>query len=160
MEINRAPAVVGGKYKIAVMKKNNISKNRLLKGFGKNLPEGAIITDSPQKEKMSEVLFEFAKPLTDVCEDDEAFYLAIQISAIAWNSSFFPLKERNKLIDEVITECMNDKKERKITKEILSKMLERKEKNFPNIKIIIVDFQISYRDGQRNLTVISSPINE
>ena len=158
MEINRAPAVVGGKYKIAVMKKNNISKNRLLKGFGKNLPEGAIITDSPQKEKMSEVLFEFAKPLTDVCEDDEAFYLAIQISAIAWNSSFFPLKERNKLIDELINKCRNEK-ERKTAKEILSKMLERKEKNFPNIKIMILDFKISCSDEENHLTVISSPIN-
>ena len=146
------------------MKKNNLSKNRLLKGFGKNLPEGAIITDSPQKEKMSEVLFEFAKPLTDACEDDEAFYIAIQISVLTWNLSFFPLKERKELIDEFINKCMKDNvkgnREIKTTRELLSKMLERKEKNFPNIKRMILDFQISYTNGKPYLNVLSSPTNE
>ena len=152
--------MVGEKYKIAVMKKNNISKNRLSMGFGKNLPEGAIITDSHQKEKMSEVLIEFAKPLTDECEDDEAFYLAIQISVLTWNLSFFPLKERKKLIDEFINKCVNDNREIKTTREILSKMLERKEKNFPDIKRMIIDFQISYTNGKPYLNVMSSPTNE
>ena len=50
-------------------------------------------------------------------------------------------------------------KERKTAKEILSKMLERKEKNFPNIKIMILDFKISCSDEENHLTVISSPIN-
>jgi hypothetical protein len=146
------------------MKKNNLSKTRLLKDFGKNLPEDVIITDSPKKEKMSKVLLEFAKPLTDECEDDEAFYTAIQISALTWNLSFFPLKERNKLIDEFINKCMKDNvkgnREIKTTKEILLKMLERKEKNFPNIKRMIIDFQISYPKGEPYLNVLSSPTNE
>ena len=46
--------------------------------------------------------------------------------------------------------------QREIAKEILSKMLERKEKKFPNIKRMIMDFQISYKDGQHHLDVISS----
>ncbi len=154
------PCGSGKKYKKCCYEKNNISKILLSNGFGKNLPKGAIITTNPQQEKMSEVLLEFAKPLTNGCEDGKAFYNALQISAIAWNSSFFPSKERNKLIDEDINKYINDNSDREIAKEILSKMLERKEKNFPNIKIIIMDFQISYGDGQRHLTVISSPINE
>jgi len=158
VEINHAPAILGKNTKSAVMKKNNIIKNLLSKGFGKILPKRTIITDSPQKEKMSEILLEFAKPLTDECEDDKAFYNAIQISVITWNSSFFPLKERNKLIDELINKCRNEK-ERKTAKEILSKMLERKEKNFPNIKIMILDFKISCSDEENHLIVISSPIN-
>ena len=152
------PCGSGKKYKKCCYEKNNISKILLSNGFGKNLPKGAIITTNPQKEKMSEILLEFAKPLTDECEDDKAFYNAIQISVITWNSSFFPLKERNKLIDELINKCRNEK-ERKTAKEILSKMLERKEKNFPNIKIMILDFKISCSDEENHLTVILSPIN-
>ena len=130
------------------------------KGFGKNLPEEAVITTNPQKEKMSEILLEFAKPLTDECENDKAFYNALQISVIAWNSSFLPSGERNKLIDESINKYINDNSERAMAKEILLKMLERKEKNFPSINRMIMDFQISYRDGQQHLYVISSTINE
>jgi uncharacterized membrane protein YheB (UPF0754 family) len=126
----------------------------------KKLPKEAVITTNPQNEKMSEVLLEFAKPLTDECENDKAFYNALQISAIAWNSSFLPPGERNKLIDESINKYINDNSERAMAKEILSKMLKRKEKNFPNINRMIMDFQISYRDGQQHLDVISSTINE
>jgi len=154
------PCGSGKKYKKCCYEKNNISKILLSNSFGKNLLKGAIITTNPQKEKMSEVLLEFAKPLTDECEDEKAFYNALQISAIAWNSSFFHPKERNKLIDEDINKYINDNSDREIAKEILSRMLVRKEKNFHNIKIMIVDFQISYRDGQQHLNVISSPINE
>lgn len=154
------PCGSGKKYKKCCYEKNNISKILLSNGFGKNLPKEAVITTNPQKEKMSEVLLEFAEPLTDECEDDKAFYNVLQISAIAWNSSFFSPKERNKLIDESINKHINDNSGREIAKEILSKMLERKEKNFPNIKRIIIDLQISYRDGQQHLDVISSSINE
>lgn len=154
------PCGSGKKYKKCCYGKNNINKILLSKGFGKNLPKEAVITTNPQKEKMSEVLLEFAKPLTDECENDKAFYNALQISAIAWNSSFLPPGERNKLIDESINKYINDNSERAMAKEILSKMLKRKEKNFPNINRMIMDFQISYRDGQQHLNVISSTINE
>ena len=154
------PCGSGKKYKKCCYGKNNINKIILSKGFGKNLPEEAVITTNPQKEKMSEILLEFAKPLTDECENDKAFYNALQISVIAWNSSFLPSGERNKLIDESINKYINDNSERAMAKEILLKMLERKEKNFPNINRMIMDFQISYRDGQQHLDVVSSTINE
>jgi len=128
----------------------------LANGFGKNLPKDVVITTNTQKEKMSEVLLEFAKPLTDECENDKAFYNALQICIIAWNSSFLSPEERTKLIDESFNKYINDNDEREIAKEILSKMLERKQKKFPNIKRMILDFQISYKDGQQHLNVISS----
>jgi uncharacterized membrane protein YheB (UPF0754 family) len=154
------PCGSGKKYKKCCYGKNNINKILLSKDFGKKLPKEAVITTNPQNEKMSEVLLEFAKPLTDECENDKAFYNALQISAIAWNSSFLSPGERNKLIDESINKYINDNSERAMAKEILSKMVERKEKNFPNINRMIMDFQISYRDGQQHLNVISSTINE
>lgn len=150
------PCGSGKKYKKCCYEKNNISQTLLANGFGKNLPKDAVITTNTQNEKMSEVLLEFAKPLIDECKDDKAFYKALQISAIAWNSSFFSPEERKKLIDESFNKYINDNNEREIAKEILSKMLERKEKKFQNIKRKILDFQISYRDGQQHLNVISS----
>ena len=154
------PCGSGKKYKKCCYGKNNISKILLSNGLVKDLPEGTIVTANLQKEKMSEVLLEFAEPLTNECEGDKAFYNALQLSAIAWNSSFFPFKERNKLIDRDINKYINDNYDREIAKEILSRMLERKKKNFSHIKTMIVDFQISYRDGQRHLNVMSAPINE
>ncbi len=150
------PCGSGKKYKKCCYEKNNINKILLSKDFRKNLPKEAVITTNPQKEKMSEVLLEFAKPLTDECKDDKAFYKALQISAIAWNSSFLPPRERNKLIDESINKYINDNSDRVIAKKILSKMLERKEKKFLNINRMIIDFQISYKDGQQHLNVIST----
>ena len=154
------PCGSGKKYKKCCYEKNNISKIFFSNDLGKNLPEGTIVTANPQKEKMSEIFLKFSEPLTDVCEDSRAFYNALQLSAIAWNSSFFALKERNKLIDGGVNKYINDNYDREIAKEILSMMLERKKKNFSHIKTMIVDFQIAYRDGQRHLTVMSAPINE
>jgi len=150
------PCGSGKKYKKCCYKKNNISQIVLANGFGKNLPKDVVITTNTQKEKMSEVFLEFAEPLTEKCEDDKTFYNALQICAIAWNSSFLSPEERNKLIDESFNKYINDNNEREIAKEILSKMLERKEKKFPDIKRMILDFQISYKDGQQHLNVISS----
>ena len=154
------PCGSGKKYKKCCYGKNKIRKILLSDGTCKKLPKGAILTENPQKEKMSEILLEFAEPLTDVCEGDRAFCNALQLSAIAWNSSFFSLKERNKLIDDGIDKYIDNNNDREITKEILSMMLERKKKNFSHIKMFIVDFQIAYKDEQRHLTVMSAPINE
>ncbi len=146
----------GKKYKKCCYEKNNLSQILLAKGFGKNLPKDIVITTNTQQEKMSEVFLEFAEPLIDECENEKTFYNALQICAVAWNSSFLSPEERNKLIDESFNKYINDNNEREIAKEILSKMLERKEKKFQNIKRMIMDFQISYKDGQRHLYVISS----
>ncbi len=154
------PCGSGKKYKKCCYGKNNINKIILSKDFGKNLPKDAVITHNLQKEKMSEVLLDFAKPLTDECENNKAFLNALKFSIIAWNSSFLSPAERKKFIDESFNICIKDSNERAIAYEILSKMLERKEKKFPNINRIIMDFQISYRDGQHRLDVISSIKNE
>lgn len=155
------PCGSGKKYKKCCYQKNNTSNEiPFLKEFSQNLPKDAVITTSPQKEKMSEVLLEFAEPLTAACGDNNSFYNALQISAIAWNTSFFPPEERKKSTDECINEYISDKKARETTKEILLKMLRRKEQDFPDIKRMIMDFKVSYRDGERHLYVISSPLNE
>ena len=154
------PCGSGKKYKRCCYQKKDNNEISLSKSFGQNLPEGAVIADIPQKEKMSEVLLEFAKPLTDECEDDKALYNALQLSSIAWNASFFPPKKRNKLIDESLNEHISDKNGREMVKEILLKMLSRKEKDFPNIKRMIMDLQVSYKDRQQHLDVISSPANK
>jgi|GEM_PF-1435665 len=154
------PCGSGKKYKKCCYEKNNIGQTLLANGFGKNLPKDAVITTKTQNEKMSEVLLDFAEPLIDKCKDDKAFYNALQICAIAWNSSFLSPEERNKLIDESFNKYINDNEDREIAKEILSKMLERKQKKFPDIKRMIMDFQISYKDGQQHLFVTSSLKNE
>jgi uncharacterized membrane protein YheB (UPF0754 family) len=150
------PCGSGKKYKKCCYEKNNISQILSANGFGKNLPKDVVITTNTQKEKMSEVFLEFAEPLLDKCEDEKSFHNALQICAIAWNSSFLSLEERNKLMDESFKKYIKDNNEREIAREILSNMLERKEKKFPDIKRMIMDFQISYRDGQQHLNVISS----
>jgi len=154
------PCGSGKKYKKCCYQKKDNKEITLSKSFGQNLPEGAVITNIPQKEKMSEVLLDFAKPLIDEYEDDKALYNALQISSIAWNASFFPPKERKKLIDESLNEHISDKNGREMVKEILLEMLRRKEKDFPNIKRMILDLQVSYKDGQQHLDVISTPANK
>lgn len=154
------PCGSGKKYKKCCYGKNNISKNLFSNSPGKEFLEEAILIENPQKEKISEILLEFAEPLTAACEGDKAFYNALQLSVIAWNSSFFSLKERNELIDEGINKHIDNNEDREITKEIISMMLDRKKKNFSHIKMFIVDFEITYKGKKRHLTVLSSPINE
>ncbi|MGM0365021.1 MAG: SEC-C metal-binding domain-containing protein [Actinomycetota bacterium] len=154
------PCGSGKKYKKCCYGKNNKGKILFSSGLRKDLPEGTIVTPNTRNEKMSEILLEFAEPLTDECESDRAFFNAIQLSALAWNSSSFPPKERKKLIDGDIEKYIKDNLDKKTVKAILSMMLERKKKSFSHIKMMIVDLEISRKDGQHQLNVMSAPINE
>ncbi len=153
------PCGSGKKYKKCCYGKNDKGKILFSSGPGKDLPEGATVIPNTRK-KMSEILLEFAKPLTDVCKSDRAFYNAIELSATAWNSSLFPPKEQNEITEECIEKYIGDNQDKEIVKEILSMMLERKEKYFSHIRWMIMDLEISYRDGEHQVNVMSAPINE
>lgn len=151
------PCGSGKKYINCCYKKDKTGNKILLsKGFSQNLPEDMVVTTLPGEKKMSEVLLEFATPLTDELEDDDVFYRALNLAAIAWNASFFPIEEREKIISENINEVITNEHDREMTKAVLFKMILRKDEHFPNIKRMIVDLEISYIDGNLHLDVISS----
>ncbi|OPL12921.1 MAG: hypothetical protein AVO38_14350 [delta proteobacterium ML8_D] len=152
------PCGSGKKYKKCCYGKNDKGKIIFSGGLGKDLPEGATVTPNTQN-KMSEILLEFAKPLTDLCESDRAFCSAIELSSIAWNSSFFPRKKINKLTEESIEKYIGNQ-DKEIVKEMLSMMIERKKEIFSHVKTMIVNLEITYKDGEHQLNVMSAPINE
>jgi hypothetical protein len=153
------PCGSGKKYKKCCYDKNDKGKIIFSCGLKKDLAEGATMTSGTQK-KMSEILLEFAKPLTDVCKSDRAFCSAIELSAIAWNSSFFPRKKMNKLTEESIEKYIEDNQDKEMIKEMLSMMIERKKKSFSLIKTMILNFEITYKNGEHKINVMSAPIKK
>ncbi|MCK4668396.1 SEC-C domain-containing protein [Candidatus Dependentiae bacterium] len=157
------PCGSGKKYINCCYKKNKaINKTTLSKAFKKEFPEFTIVPTSPKEQKMSEVLFEFAMPLTDKIEDEDdvALSSAVHLAAIAWNASFFSIEEREKLINEEIDDYITDEKDREITKAILFGMMIRREEHFTDIKRLIVDLEITNKGGDLHLDVISGPLTK
>ena len=154
------PCGSGKKYKKCCYGKDVVDGILFSSDLGKDLREEMTIIPNTGKVKMSEILLEFAEPLTDACENNKSFINAINLSMIAWNISFFPKKERKELMDESIEKFTGDRHDKRTIKNILSMMQERKEKEFSHIKMMMVDLEITFKDGNHQLNVLSAPINE
>lgn len=116
--------------------------------------DDVIVLSNPEM-KMSEVLIEFAQPLLKVARTPEQFRTAIGIAGIAWNSALLPDQEIEKQLVSLLPES---KPEYDDILPIMEMLKERKQRDFAEYNLIIVDYQISGKAPNYQLSVVSSPI--
>jgi hypothetical protein len=118
-----------------------------------------LLSEHPDVEKMSQVILNFARPLTDVVtnSDDRGFKTAITTAILIWNVSILPDEEREGFLEEVLDEIKNAYPEsRKDFLEIYDALIQRKKKYFQYNKRFIVDFKIGTSKKSRELSVVST----
>lgn len=105
-----------------------------------------IIPNPPGKEKMSEVILEYARPLLDPAETVEEQKKAVAMAIICWNISFIDPEERDAMIAQTFAETgeMLDS----AIREVIEFMLNRKEDLFAHNKRIVEDWIIKDRGRQ------------
>ena len=124
--------------------------------------EGIEYRDSPDGVKMSAVILKLAEPLLKKYgDDDKRIKTIISLTTIEWNRLMLPDDEREKFQDEMIDKLSPPDAEAEMVGSILylsDLIAERQKKYFPDIKKVIVDYELIVSDGNITLNISSAPI--
>ena len=122
------------------------------------LPKRQITIVQNPGEKMSEVLLSFAKPILNGDEDNSKLDRIMGFVMMVWNLAVLSPEKREDVILG-IAELFSFDTGQGIdgTLSLIDILLKRKEKYFPHIKKLIVDYEISQKQGQPSLKIISAP---
>jgi len=115
----------------------------------------------PTANKLSAVILEFVKPLSERIDNDEMNKSMIQFGILVWNISLFPMEDREKQKDSIIKRLVKDKQIEDEFNEIYDYLIFRKDTLFKNDRRFVVDYVITEHENNFNLTIGSTKlINE
>jgi len=123
------------------------------------LLEDTVIIHEPRgKEKMSEVLEEFAQPYLDLVDDSfEMQNKVIAMAALAWNFTLLPRKERKAAVEDLISSLsLQDERAEEDTRQIIKEMIKRKKRYFRANKRFILSYDMSKTKDGFYLSVAST----
>ena len=114
-----------------------------------------MVPNPPGKEKMSEVIVEYARPLMEAAQTVEEQNKAITMAIICWNISIIDIEERDLRITETFAEAGETLDP--ATKEVIEFMLNRKDDLFRDNKRIVEDWIVKDRGSQLWFEVATRP---
>ena len=118
---------------------------------------------TPEGEaKMSAVILQLAEPLIKqhgkTAEQAEAI---IMLTIAGWNKSMFPT-DKQPMIEKDLIDCFVPKDGSAaavgVALEVMDHIAEQREKLFPSLRKIILDYEAEIGGGRLNLDVTSAPI--
>jgi hypothetical protein len=124
--------------------------------------ESLKFIEPPDGVKMSEVILKLADPLLKKYgDDDKIIETIISLTISVWNKMMFPEDEQEKLQDEMIDHMVprsGDAEDISVIVYINDLITERKNKYFPNLKKVIISYDLTVSRGNIALNVTSAPI--
>ncbi len=124
--------------------------------------EGIEFIESPDGVKMSAVILKLAEPLLkEYGDDDKRIETIISLTIIEWNRFMFPEDVREKFQDEMIDTLSPPGDEADTVGSILyisDLIAKRQKKYFPDLKKMIIDYELIVSDGDITLNISSAPV--
>ena len=113
--------------------------------------------------KMSEVILELADPLLDgdVSNAKEVDFI-VQLTIIAWNKAMFSADRQDALEREVIDTLVPPDGDAELVGAViqaLDMVEERRQKLFPNLRRVVVNYDLQVSEGRVALNIVSAPIS-
>ena len=145
-------------------KKTSQSDGKNLEEFKQKVRQGSssdklVIVDSPENEKMSDVLQEFIAPYSKHIKNVQNYRDLLTMAVAAWNSCLVSHGERQELINALLNDdkFKDDPELQQDIKKIFNDLVARKKKYFSNNKRLITNFQLKSIDNNEcHLAVASS----
>ena len=114
-------------------------------------------TEYVSASKLSEVILDYAKPLTDAADGSEIEEKAIRMSVTLWNASLFPKVKALETIEPILNEMANgDQLLKEEFYTMFEMMYKRKQSLFSNDNRFIVDYQLEENNEGFSLQVAST----
>jgi hypothetical protein len=130
------------------------SMERLKNRAHDNLGEECILYEGRFKIKMSEVILDLAHDLLELAETKSQYKKAIGITCMAWNLSVLSGVEKEKSLDELFNK-LNDEEARNDTFDIISAIIEKKNRHYSQVNRLIVDYEVLGNRDNIHLNVMS-----
>ena len=112
--------------------------------------------------KISEAILRINEPLRNRYQEPHRIETIIYLTVMAWNISLFKGEERTELQEKIVEKLPQDfgGEDVAILFDNLETLIERKEKEFPDIREYIIDHQVSFSGDSFTLNVTAAPIKE
>jgi hypothetical protein len=150
-------------------KQTNTKYKRLQQKVKDGLEQPGIPTESIEfiealdGVKMSEVILKLADPmLKEYGDNDKQIKTIISLTIIEWNRIMLPKDVGEKFQDEMIDTLSSEVGEADTVGSILyiSKLIaERQKKYFPDLKRLILDYELIVSEGDITLNISSAPVD-
>ena len=116
----------------------------------------------PGEIKISEAILRMNEPLRNRYQEPHKIQTIIYLSIMAWNLSLFKGEERTELQEKIIEKLPPDFGGEDVAMlfDNVEMLIERKEKEFPDIREYIIDHQVSFSGTSFSLTVSAVPLEE
>jgi len=118
---------------------------------------------TPEGEaKMSAVITQLAEPLLKQHGTNaQRAETIISLTVAAWNKSMFP-SDKQPFIEKELIDCIilkdGNAEDIGIAIDVMDMIAERREELFPNLRKVIVDYEVDISGGRLNLNVTSAPV--
>src|SRR3990167_8419238 len=105
--------------------------------------------------KMSEVILHLAEELLEYATSKQDSNKAITVTCAAWNLAIFPDEKQQKEINNLIA-GIDDEQGKQDTRDIINAIIDKKNRYYPNIKRMIVDFDLQGDHNNLRLNIAST----
>ncbi len=117
----------------------------------------------PPQERMSDVLTDFAEPLTSSARTDEDVRKAIGIAILAWNLALQAEEQQEELLRQAVRDlgeaAGNDAETMEYFENLVRTLVIRKKALYPKNSRVILKYEITERGDDLHLLVTSSAPN-
>ena len=125
-------------------------------------------------QKMSQVLLDFVEPYKQFAETPEAIEKLVVIGIAAWNASMLPEQQRDSTVanlamsivkgnslvrrvtSKIRTAILGESRDVAEFKQLVYELIERKLQYYPEIKRLIVSYELSPREDDIHLIIVST----
>ena len=118
-------------------------------GFTKTLinPEGEI--------SISDAISKIIAPYRDMAQDYESFRKLVTVACAAWNATILPVEKRESMLTDM-RKLMPDQQSREDFTAIVKELMKRKNKLYPKVNRMIVQFKVTDRGNDFHIAIAST----
>lgn len=139
-------------------KKNSVSP--ILKGLAdKVTAEGKIekFLFNPKGEiSMSDAISKLIEPYKEDAPDYNSFNNLVTFACIAWNTSILPEEKREEALRKMLKIIPGTLKDRRDISALLTELMERKRKLFPNVSRMIMEHKVTDQGNNFHIAIAST----
>jgi hypothetical protein len=157
-----SPQVSGetsGKKAKSLDESQNNSGSSILKKLMKEVKAKTGLTKTmvnPEGEiSISDAISKIIAPYRDMAQDYESFHKLVTVACAAWNATILPVEKRESMLADM-RKLMPDQESREDFTEIVKELMKRKNRLYPKVNRMIVQFKVTNRKNDFHIAIAST----
>jgi pyruvate/oxaloacetate carboxyltransferase len=157
---------IGGEVndkKTSMDERRNNRGSSILQGLVREVEEKMGFTKAlinPAGElSLSDAISNIIAPYRHIAQDYQSFYKLVTIACAAWNATVLPAEERKGMLADM-RKLMPDQQSREDFVEIVKDLMRRKNKLYPNVNRVIIQFKVTKRRNDFHIAIVSTMENK